>query len=77
MRSVWDTSVRFLRAGLGAGRIVTVDRAELDLPRGKRIPGREATYIYRCDRCLRCVTPIATLDVANRTCYYCPVHQPD
>jgi endonuclease-8 len=76
LRSVWDTSVRFLRAGVRAGRIVTVDRAELELPKGKRITRREATYVYRRDRCLRCGTPIATIDVANRTCYYCPFHQP-
>ncbi len=76
LEEVWETTVRMLRAGVKSGRIVTVDRAELDLPKGARIPRREATYVYKRDRCLRCGTPIQTIDVANRTCYYCPTHQP-
>jgi endonuclease-8 len=73
---VWDTAARWLRAGVRANRIVTVDRAELDLPRGARLPRREATYVYGRDRCLRCATVIRTVDVANRTCYFCPTCQP-
>ncbi len=61
-----------LRAGVKANRIVTVDRSELDLPKGAHIPRREATYVYQRDLCLRCGTPIATTEVANRTCYFCP-----
>ncbi len=75
LRSIWETAVTMLRAGVKANRIVTVDRNELDLPKGKRIPRREATYVYQRDRCLRCGTPIRTVEVANRTCYYCPEHQ--
>ena len=76
LRSIWDTSVRWLATGVKANRIVTVERNELDLPKGARIPRREATYVYKRDRCIRCGTAIATLEIANRTCYYCPTDQP-
>lgn len=74
--SIWDTAVAMLRKGVAANRIVTVDRSELGLAKGARIPRREATYVYRRDRCIRCGTPIATVEIANRTCYYCPTDQP-
>ncbi len=77
LHEVWNTATDMLRAGVRANRIVTVDRAEIDWPPGKRIPRREATYVYQRDRCLRCGTAIATIAVANRTCYFCPVDQPD
>lgn len=76
LESLWDTTVRWLRAGVRANRIVTVDRSELDLPKGARIPRRDATYAYRRDRCLRCGSPIVPIEVANRTCYHCPTCQP-
>ena len=72
LRGIWDTTVTWLTAGVKANRIVTVDRSELDLPKGKRIPRREATYVYKRDRCLRCSSAITSAEVANRTCYYCP-----
>ena len=76
LRSIWDTAVSWLTAGVRANRIVTVDRTELDLPKGTRIPRREATYVYQRDRCIRCGTPIDAIEVASRTCYYCPHDQP-
>jgi endonuclease-8 len=75
LTSVWERAVAMLRAGVRANRIVTVDPSELDLPKGRRVPRREATYVYRRDTCLRCGTPIATIEIANRTCYYCPTCQ--
>lgn len=74
--SIWNTSVRLLRAGVEANRIVTVSRDDLDWPRGKRIPRNLATYVYQRDRCLRCGDEIRAIDVANRTCYFCPTDQP-
>ena len=73
---IWSTSVDMLRAGVKANRIVTVDRDEIGWPRGRRIPREEATYVYKRDRCVRCGDEIRTLEVANRTCYYCPTDQP-
>ncbi|MCU0260403.1 MAG: hypothetical protein MUE78_05240 [Ilumatobacteraceae bacterium] len=76
LHSLWDTATRMLRAGVRANRIVTVARAELGLAPGARVPRREATYVYRRDRCLRCATPIQHVEVGGRPCYFCPVHQP-
>ncbi len=75
--ALWETAVAMLRAGVKANRIVTVDRRELDWPARKRLPRREATYVYKRDRCIRCGTPIRTVEVADRTCYFCPTDQPD
>jgi formamidopyrimidine-DNA glycosylase len=74
--SIWETSVEMLRAGVKANRIVTVDRDELGWPRGKRIPRSEATYVYKRDICIRCGDEIRSLEIANRTCYFCPTDQP-
>lgn len=76
LSSIWDTTVAWLRAGVRSNRIVTVDRDEIGWPRSKRIPRREATYVYKRRRCLRCGGEIATIDVSNRTCYFCPIDQP-
>ena len=58
------------------GRIVTVSRDELGIAPNARIPRREATYAYKRDRCLRCGDEIRRIEIANRTCYYCPTDQP-
>jgi endonuclease-8 len=76
LRAIWDTSASMLRAGVKANRIVTVTRDDIDWPRGKVIPRREATLAYQRDVCVRCRDEIRTLQVANRTCYYCPTDQP-
>ncbi|MGZ4767434.1 MAG: zinc finger domain-containing protein [Ilumatobacteraceae bacterium] len=33
--------------------------------------------MYHRDLCLRCGTPIRTIDLGGRPCYYCPACQPD
>jgi formamidopyrimidine-DNA glycosylase len=75
LEALWDTARRMLGDGRRSGRIVTVDRAELGIPKNQRVPRGEATYVYKRDRCLRCGAPIETIQIANRTCYYCPVDQ--
>lgn len=74
--SIWGSSVELMRAGVKANRIVTVDREEIGWPRGKQLPRHEATYVYKRKRCVRCGADIRTLEVANRTCYFCPIDQP-
>jgi endonuclease VIII len=76
LTSLWDTAVTMLRAGVKANRIVTVSRAELGLPAGKAIPRRDATYAYGQNHCRRCGGAIATAEIGNRTCYFCPHDQP-
>ncbi len=73
--AMWTTVQTMLRAGVKSNRIVTVDRTELSLPKGARIPRREATYAYKRGECLRCDTSIRTIEIQNRTAYYCPACQ--
>ena len=75
LRAVWDTVVAMLRKGVKDNRIVTVDRREVAVPRG-RVRRGEATYVYHRDRCLRCASVIQTVDLAGRACYFCPTCQP-
>ncbi len=74
--AIWNSSVEMLRAGVRSNRIVTVDRAEIGWPRGRRIPRDEATYVYKREICVRCGDRIRAIEVANRTCYFCPTDQP-
>ncbi len=71
LEQLWDTVQKMLRKGVKDGRIVTVDREEIGI-----IPREDATYAYKRDQCLRCGGEICRLDIANRTCYYCPTDQP-
>ena len=74
--ALWNTIQGMLRQGVKDGRIVTVSREDSGVPRGRRIPRRDATYAYKRDTCLRCGSEIHRLDIQNRTSYHCPVCQP-
>ena len=76
LQALWVTITAMLRAGVKAGRIVTVPRDESGVPPGKRIPRAEATYAYKRESCLRCGTEIRRGEIANRTAYWCPTCQP-
>lgn len=76
VEQLWETVKTMLRKGVKDGRIVTVDRDELGIPRGRRISREEATYAYKRDQCIRCGGDIRRIEIANRTCYYCPTDQP-
>jgi endonuclease-8 len=76
LEALWSTIVAMLRKGVKDNRIITVDRSELALPKGTRLRGGEANYVYHRDRCLRCGTAIQTVQLAGRSCYFCPVCQP-
>ncbi|MCU1502383.1 MAG: putative glycosylase [Ilumatobacteraceae bacterium] len=75
LRAVWDTVVAMLRQGVRDNRIITIDRREFIVPRGRHRRG-EATYVYHRDRCLRCGTPVETVELGGRACYFCPFCQP-
>lgn len=74
--ALWATIQGMLRQGVKDGRIVTVSRADLGISNNQRIRRGEATYAYKRDRCLLCGDDIARIEIANRTCYFCPTHQP-
>jgi endonuclease VIII len=73
--SLWTTCAGMLKQGLKDGRIVTVDRSLLDLPKGARVKRGDTTWVYHRDTCLRCATPIRTSELGGRPCYYCPTCQ--
>ena len=73
--SLWASIVAMLRQGVAEDRIVTLDRDEFEVSRGKTRRG-ETTYVYHRDLCLRCGSPILTIDLGGRPCYFCPVCQP-
>lgn len=75
LEGLWATIVAMLRQGFIENRIVTVDRDEFDVPSGRTRRG-ETTYVYHRDLCLRCATPIRTIELGGRPCYYCPTCQP-
>ena len=76
LAALWSTITAMLKQGVKDNRIITVDRRELDLPRGKRLRRGEATSVYHRDRCLRCSTPIQIVELGGRACYFCPTCQP-
>lgn len=75
LEAVWATAQGMLRDGAKDNRIVTVSRDDLGIAPNVRIKRSEATYAYKRDRCLLCGDEIRRIDIANRTCYYCPTHQ--
>jgi endonuclease-8 len=73
---LWATIVRMLQQGMVDNRIVTIDRDEFDIPEGRTRRG-DTTYVYHRDVCLRCGSPILTVELGGRPCYFCPTCQPD
>jgi endonuclease-8 len=76
LEALWATVQGMLRQGVTDNRIVTVSREDLGIAPNARIPRGEATYAYKRDRCLLCGDEIRRLQIANRTSYHCPTHQP-
>jgi formamidopyrimidine-DNA glycosylase len=72
---LWATISAMLHQGVVDDRIITIDRHEFDVPVGKTRRG-ETTYVYHRDVCLRCGTPIRTVELGGRPCYFCPTCQP-
>jgi endonuclease VIII len=77
LEALWATAQGMLRQGVRDNRIVTVSREALGIAPNAPIRRGEATYAYKRDRCLLCGDEIRRIQIANRTCYHCPTHQPD
>lgn len=75
---LWSTLVRLLRAGERAGRIVTVDPAEVGARSAATVVDDERVYVYRRtgEPCRRCTTPVRRWEMAARRVYACPACQP-
>ncbi|MEQ1703655.1 MAG: DNA-formamidopyrimidine glycosylase family protein [Ilumatobacteraceae bacterium] len=75
LSAVWDTVVTMLRKGVKDNRIITIDRKRFPAPKGQARRG-DTTYVYHRDVCLLCDTPVRTVELGGRACYYCPTCQP-
>lgn len=75
LEALWATIAAMLKQGVKDNRIITIDRKEFAVNRGKVRRG-DNTYVYHRDLCLRCGTPVQTIELAGRACYYCPTCQP-
>ena len=71
--ALWSTLSSMLRDGLRAGRIITVDPAELGISRRAMRP-EDWRYVYRRTDlpCRRCGTTVVQWTLAARTMYACP-----
>ena len=76
---LWRTSSKLLKQGERAGRIITVDPAEVGARRRRDLSREERLYVYgrHGEPCRRCSSPIALAEMANRRIWWCPRCQPD
>ena len=72
----WSAGWVMVVEGVADDRIIRVESGETALPLGATRRD-ENTYVYRRERCLRGGTPIMTVDLGARPCYYCPVCHPN
>ncbi|MBA2530484.1 MAG: Fpg/Nei family DNA glycosylase [Euzebyales bacterium] len=74
---LWATLVRMLREGVRAGRIVTVDPADVGKRSRRALAPDEWRYVYRrAGRACRCCgAEVVASTLAARWCYACPVCQ--
>lgn len=70
---LWMMSVELLERGEKAGRIVTVDPADVGSRRRSDLASHERLYVYgrHGEPCRRCETPISTTEMANRRIWWC------
>lgn len=76
--ALWDLAVDELRAGVQAGRIITVRPRELGVRRRIDLGGDERLYVYHRDGlpCRRCGTEIVAREIGARRIWWCPKCQP-
>jgi endonuclease-8 len=75
---LWSESSSLLKQGEKAGRIITVDLADVGARRRRDLEADERLYVYgrTGEPCRRCRTPISVTDVANRRLWWCRACQP-
>ncbi len=71
---IWATVAAMLRDGEKAGRILTVDPADVGVRTRSQVPGGERVYVYKRDGlpCRRCGTTVLTWTSALRAIFACP-----
>ncbi len=78
VEKLWSECAALLRRGEKAGRIITVDLADVGAQRRRDLSREERVYVYKRhgEPCRRCETPIALTEMANRSLWWCPTCQP-
>ena len=71
---LFDDNVRLMRLATEVGRIVGVERSDVDKPPAK-LKQEERFLIYKRDACRRCGTPAEAVKANGREVRYCPKHQ--
>ncbi|MBT8199637.1 MAG: hypothetical protein KJO36_03880 [Acidimicrobiia bacterium] len=71
--NLWSISAGLLKRGERAGRIVTVDPADVGAKRRSDLPKTERLYVYKRQSkpCRRCGTTISMTDMGNRHIWWC------
>ncbi len=79
IEQLWQLSVKRLKAGERAGRIVTVDPAEVGAKKQGELDDDERLYAYKRDGlpCRRCGDLIHSADIDGRSIWWCPTCQPE
>jgi endonuclease-8 len=77
LSELWDESVRQLRMGEKAGRIVTTEPADVGRKRRSEIGRYERLYCYKRqgEQCRRCGAAIRSADIDGRNIWWCPTEQ--
>lgn len=75
---LWKLTGQELRRGLKAGRIVTVEPADVGATRRSQLDKRTRLYVYKREGqpCRRCQTAIGMVPLAGRKAWWCPSCQP-
>jgi len=71
---LWEETVRQLRLGQRAGRIITVDPKDVGAKSRKSLDRGERLYTYQRDGepCRRCETLIVSTEMGGRSIWWCP-----
>lgn len=79
IQQLWDLSVRELKAGERAGKIVTVDPDDADGLTRSKLKRAERLYAYKRQGkpCRRCGELILAADIDGRNAWWCPTCQLD
>jgi DNA-formamidopyrimidine glycosylase len=74
---LWNTSVDLLQRGERAGRIITVDPADVGAKRRQDLRREQRLYVYgrHGEECRRCGTVISMGEMANRRIWWCDTCQ--
>lgn len=73
-RDIWATAKTHLTRGVEDGRIITVSPRDVGAARRAELPRHLRLYVYKREHkpCLRCRTPIASMELAGRRTWFCP-----